>query len=105
MSTVRMPDGYLYWVMPAIILGLWIIRRYQPEIIFSSSSPPSSAIVASLLQFFSGLPWVAEFRDLWTYNAYDIRTAAIDRLDEFLEKLVVKPATSLITVTQPQPIF
>jgi glycosyltransferase involved in cell wall biosynthesis len=101
LSTVRMPDGYLYWVIPAVILGLSIIKRYKPDIIFSSSSPPSSAIVASILQLFTGLPWVAEFRDLWTYNAYDIRITAIENLDSFLEKFVIKQASSLVTVTEP----
>jgi glycosyltransferase involved in cell wall biosynthesis len=100
-SEVRMPDKFLYWIAPAVCLGLKVVRKHRPKIIYSSSGPPASAIVASIIQKFSGLPWVAEFRDLWWGNHYDHRIQFIDRLDEFLESKVLKTATTLVTVSKP----
>jgi hypothetical protein len=100
-SEVRMPDKYLYWIVPAVGLGLRIIKRHHPDLIFSSSGPPSSAIVASILQKLSALPWVAEFRDLWTRNPYDVRTPRLHRLDAWLEARVLKNAASLVSISEP----
>lgn len=100
-SEVRMPDKYLYWVIPAVWLGLQIMKRHHPGLIFSSSGPPSSAIVASILQKLSGVPWVAEFRDLWARNPYEVRTPGLNRLDNWLEARVLKNATSLVSISEP----
>lgn len=95
----KMIDVYLYWVIPAVILGLDILKRYNPDIIFSSHTPPSSVIVASILQKYSGLPWVAEFRDLWANDPYETQTSAIDILDNLLESFFLKNSRALVATT------
>ena len=40
--------------------------KRKPDIIFASSSPYTSLIIANKVAKKYNLPWVAELRDLWT---------------------------------------
>ena len=101
LSGTRMPDIYLSWALLALPLGLKMIKKYQPDIIFSSHSPPASHIVASLLQAKAKVPWVAEFRDPWANNPFNPRMPLWDGIDSFLESRVLRRAMNLVTVTPP----
>ncbi len=60
-----LPDSYSPWIPAAIRAGRRAIRRGDIELIYSSSPPDSSHIVARKLAAETGLPWVADFRDPW----------------------------------------
>jgi glycosyltransferase involved in cell wall biosynthesis len=101
LSSTRMPDIYLTWALIALPLGLKLLEKYQPDIIFSSHSPPSSHIVASLLAGKAKVPWVADFRDPWANNPYSPDILLLDELDRVLERLVLRKAQTLVTVSSP----
>lgn len=101
LSEVRMPDKYMFWIWPAIRLGKQLLKREKFDIIYSSSGPASSAIVASKLQRYSQLPWVAEFRDLWSDNHVDLRIPVVHKLDSWLEDKILKSCNALVTVSEP----
>jgi len=46
-----------------------------------------------------GLPWVAEFRDLWSDNTFDTKRFPLNYLDRAVEKAIVKRAAGLVTVS------
>jgi len=100
LSEVRMPDKYMFWIWPAIRLGKHLLKTEKFDIIYSSSGPASSAIVASMLQRYSHLPWVAEFRDLWSNNHIDLRKPIIHKFDSWLEDKVLKNCNVLVTVSE-----
>jgi len=101
LSGCRMPDAYLYWVLPAVLTGLYVIKHHKPAVIFSSSPPPSSAVAAAILQRLSGLPYVAEFRDLWADDPYEIRIPTIEHLDEIMEDKVLRRAAAIVATSEP----
>ncbi len=98
MSSVRMPDATLGWVRPAVAEGKLILAEGHFDAIVSSSGPPSSHIVAARLQRHSGLPWVADYRDLWSDNHWDMRVAPFRWLERRLERRVLRGASALTTV-------
>ena len=63
------PDAKIGWLPFAVAHGKKIIDHENPSIIFSTSPPPTVHRVAKKLKDWSGLPWVADFRDPWT-NIY-----------------------------------
>ncbi len=66
LSSRFFPDPKIGWVKPAVRLGRTIAENRRYEAIISTSPPISSHLVAeSIAQEFS-LPWIADFRDLWT---------------------------------------
>lgn len=101
LSEVRMPDKYMSWIWPAIRLGKRLLKREKFDIIYSSSGPASSAIVASILQRYSHLPWVAEFRDLWSDNHVDRRNKFVSKIDSYLEDRFLQNCSAIVTVSEP----
>ena len=66
---LMVPDAKFTWKWFAVPLGKKIIRQENPDIILSTSPPPTTNLVAKKLADWSKLPWVADFRDPWT-NIY-----------------------------------
>jgi hypothetical protein len=98
MSSVRMPDATLGWVPFAVAEGRRLLDSGNFQAIFSSSGPPSSHIVAGRLQRYSGLPWIADYRDLWSDNHWDARIGAFRHLERRLERRVLSGAALITTV-------
>jgi len=92
------PNG---WYLPAIKTGMKIIKENEIKIIFSSYSPSTSHLIARYLHKATGIPWVAEYRDLWAENPYSTRVQPFFWFEQILEKEVLKPAHSLIAVSEP----
>ncbi len=64
------PDAKIGWIPYAVKEGKKIIEQEKPDIILSSSPPPSVHLIAQKLAKWSGLKWVADFRDPWTNIHY-----------------------------------
>jgi glycosyltransferase involved in cell wall biosynthesis len=68
-----------------------------------TTSPPHSGHLAGLALHARGLPWVADFRDGWTFESDrpDWPLGAQRELDAGLERLVARGADALVAVTEP----
>jgi glycosyltransferase involved in cell wall biosynthesis len=97
------PDAQVGWMPHAIWRGLRSVRRRGGRLLFSTSPPASSHLVALALKRMTGLPWVADFRDCWTYDPLD-EALARDGLrlqaERALEARVVGEADRVIAVTE-----
>ncbi len=65
-STVFIPDARVGWLWYAVSMGKDVIKSEGIDIIYSSSPPYTSALIAKNLQRRSGKPWVMGLRDPWT---------------------------------------
>ena len=97
---VCFPDGQIGWWPGAVKAGLAAIARVKPDVILSSSLPNTSHLIARSLARKTGLPWVAELRDLWTENHNFRRTAPLRLLERRLERAVLSEASALVTVSE-----
>lgn len=97
---VLIPDDHRFWIRPAIKLGLKAIREHNVDIIFSTSGPYSSHLVARALARKTGLPWIADFRDPWTQNMHRTGIPWRERLEEWMERSVMEEAAVITTVTK-----
>lgn len=62
------PDRWGFtWIPSALHAGKKIIKRYQPDIIWSSSPIPSTHFIAHKLALKNNIPWVADYRDPFHY--------------------------------------
>lgn len=97
------PDARIGWKPFAVHAGKKIIRRERPDLIFSSSPPHSLQLIAEKLSAWSGIPWVADFRDPWT-NIYHYdqmnRTSSTARKDKRLEQRVLHRASQVTAVSK-----
>lgn len=57
------PDRWSTWWMAAVLKGLWLIRRYQINAIWSTYPIMTAHCIAYTLSRMTGVPWIADFRD------------------------------------------
>ena len=74
-----------------------MLRDERVDVIFSSANPLTAHLVARRLHRETGLPWVAEFRDLWT--DWDAPGGWRRRRDGALERALLAEATAVVTVS------
>jgi len=96
------PDAKIGWIPFAVHKGKQIIRQESPDIILSSSPPPTVHLIAKRLAGSGNIPWIADFRDPWTeMHYYQQKRAAITRsIDKRLEKSVIDSADHLTCVSK-----
>jgi len=94
------PDAEVGWIGAAISEGRALLRREAFDFIYASAPPFSGLFVAEHLSKEFGVPWIAEFRDLWTQNhAYEFPLWR-QRLDRVLERRALSSASLLVTVSK-----
>ena len=70
------PDAFRGWVDPAVRAGLALIARERVDAICSLCPPATAHVVASEIARRSGLPWIAQFDDLYSFHLERQRRAA-----------------------------
>lgn len=105
-NAVRMnlfiPDAKIGWRSYAVSKGMQIIKKLQPDLIFSSSPPPTVHLISKELASRSKLPWVADFRDPWTdihYYEHGHRQSRAVKKDMKLEKEVLDQADRITCIS------
>lgn len=58
-----LPDRWQSWVLSAIPVGLAMILRHRPKVIWSTYPIVSAHWIGYALHRITGIPWVADFRD------------------------------------------
>lgn len=97
------PDEYIGWLPFAVVAGNRLTAMEGVDLIFSSGPPSTTHLIARLLKRRSGLPWVADLRDLWdqypdSYNPF--RLPARQKLDDYLERKTLLDADAIVVVSE-----
>ncbi len=95
------PLNGIGWLPYGIRSGKQTIRSKQIDILFSSSNPPVCHIIASRLCKRTKIPWVAEFRDLWSLSHYNKLRGLSSLCQRRIEKLIIHNSRCLVTVSEP----
>ena len=67
---LMVPDKHVTWYRAALQRGRELLRREKFDVIFASLEPRTGILVAAQLSRESGVPFVLEYRDLWTGSPY-----------------------------------
>lgn len=95
------PDAETGWAGAAVARGLDLLKAKPFDVVFVSAPPFSSLRVGARLAALGGIPWVADFRDLWSDNhAYGHPRWRL-ALDRRWETSLLKTASALTTVSHP----
>jgi glycosyltransferase involved in cell wall biosynthesis len=103
---LMIPDDWLLWIAPAVRMGKEICRTKKIELILTSSPPFSSILIGRWLKLATGIPWISDYRDLWTGDVLrDWVPAWRRRLEVGLEKWALSKADAVITVSEQKTAF
>ena len=96
----RMPDRMLGWYFYAVKEAKKIVEYEKIDAVFSSHPPPVSHLVASKIHKDVGLPWVADYRDLWTGSTLKPYPGWLENLEKRFERRFLRGADGFITVSE-----
>lgn len=98
---ITYPDGHIGWYNYGIDVGNKIIQNEQIDAIISSSPPITTHLIAKTLSEKYKIPWIADFRDLWTQNHYHTHTKIRQYFEKKLELKTLSQASAITTTTRP----
>jgi len=95
------PDTQKGWRSFAVKTGHTYLQHESVKAIISTSSPVTSHVVAKELKDEHNIPWVADFRDLWTQNHYYPYSRIRKVIERRLEQRTLGPVDALVTTSEP----
>jgi hypothetical protein len=98
---IAYPDPQKGWQRFAVEAGKDILRQQNIKAIISTAPPVTSHIIAKRLKDEFKIPWVADFRDLWTQNPYYPYGPLRKVIERRLELNTLSTADALVAVSQP----
>ncbi len=100
---LMIPDDWCLWIPLAFRVGLQAIRTWKPDLLFTTAPPFTSLIIGKLLKAKTGIPWVADYRDLWTGDVLrEWLPEWRKRFELRMERRVLANANAVITVSRPK---
>jgi glycosyltransferase involved in cell wall biosynthesis len=93
------PDRWMTWRWDAVRLGMRMIRRYRPQVIWSTYPIATAHEIGHALHRRSGLPWVADFRDPMAQENYP-PDPRVHRHFQSIEKKVFATAAAAVFTTR-----
>ncbi|MEU4477455.1 glycosyltransferase [Micromonospora sp. NPDC023966] len=101
---VLIPDACVNWVVPAVRQFLRNRDGWRPDVIMVTGPPASAYLVAARIARRLDVPWVADYRDLWTvgndYWPYG-RTRIRQVIDRRMEHRLLRSAANCVTISEP----
>jgi glycosyltransferase involved in cell wall biosynthesis len=98
------PDPQKSWKPFAIKTGNEFLQRESVDAIISTSPPVTSHLIARALKERYRIPWVADFRDLWTQNMYYPYSRLRKAIERRLESKTLQKSDALIVACEPHSI-
>jgi glycosyltransferase involved in cell wall biosynthesis len=98
-AAMQFPDDKAAWARQARRMAKEVMAERPVDIVYSSSPPVSAHWAAMRLASEVGIPWVADFRDLWTGNPAYKMPAWRRAIDRRQEQRILASADGIVTVT------
>ncbi len=100
-EVLAFPDPEWPWYRMGRNRALHVAKEFEPDILLSSAPPFSSHLMGGHIQHRLKIPWVADYRDLWSLNLVRKRTKFVRRMESYLERRTLKGCSAAATVSEP----
>jgi len=95
-----LPDHHVLWYFFSKKTVDNVIKKFQPDIIFSSSPPSTVHLLANRAAKKYNIPWATDFRDEWTLNPFKKYSTPLHKFfDKKLESSILHRTNLFITVS------
>ena len=101
-GNVFIPDAKMFWIKPSVDYLSNYLNENKIDAIISSGPPHTTHMIANKIKKKFNIPWLADFRDPWTFvDYYDQLKISkwADKKHHKLEASVLKNADKTVTVT------
>jgi glycosyltransferase involved in cell wall biosynthesis len=93
------PDPQIGWLPYAVADGSKLLHEFRADVIYATVPPLTGLLVARRLARRFGIPWVAEFRDLWVDHPYYDAPAWRRPFERWQQNRVLGEAAAIVTVS------
>ncbi|MBV6389939.1 MAG: hypothetical protein JNIBNLAF_01591 [Nitrosomonas europaea] len=95
---LALPDRWVSWWLGAVPAGWYLIKKYKPDVIWSTYPIATAHLIGLTLQRLTGIPWVADFRDPMVQPDYPPHPLTY-RAYEYVENKTITYCSSAIFTT------
>ena len=95
---MALPDRWVSWCLGAIPSGLRMVRKYRPQVIWTTYPIASAKLIGLVLHKLTGLPWIADLRDPMTDVDYPADPLT-RRVYRWIEEKTVRNCTLAVCTT------
>jgi len=95
---LNFPDEHIGWYTYALKAASDLILSDNINAIISTSYPVTAHLVANKLKSKYKIPWIADYRDLWSQNIYKNKLFLLKYIETILEYNTIQKADYLVTV-------
>lgn len=95
---LAVPDRWISWWLGAVPQGLYLIKRFKPDVIWSTFPIATAHLIGYTLSRISGIPWAADFRDPMVQPDYPT-DPLIYRSYQWIEEKTIRNCTKAIFTT------
>ncbi len=99
-TSFALPDNLRLWQRPAVQAALQAWQDWRPDLIYVSAPPHSAIGVGADLAAHWSVPWVLEYRDLWTEHPYYGEPFWRRAVERRLEARWTQSVAGYVTVTR-----
>lgn len=100
-TLITTPDSHIFWVPFAVLKGIYIILTNRVDVIYSTSPPHSSHVIAFILSKIFRKKYILDFRDPWGGVSYDQnKSKLILSFEMYLKNVIVRNASKIITASK-----
>ena len=98
------PDENVSWNLTAIPAAIRLVRRYDIDVVITTSPPNSIHLVGAAVKRATGVRWVADLRDSVVAHAHrrseSAAVRAKEKVDTGIAKLVARSADAIVGVAE-----
>lgn len=99
LKKIFMPDKQVFWVSLAQFQARRLIKKNNIKLIFTSSPPPSSHLIAYRISKTEKIPYIADLRDEWSGNP-DFLSWNNPARQRLMEQQILSQAAYVTTICQ-----
>lgn len=104
-KSLALPDRWISWLVGAVPLGLHLISKYKPDVIWSTYPIATAHLIGLVLSKVSRIPWAADFRDSMTEDNYPTDLTMKRCYTMIEEKTIAASQCSIFTASSTQEMY
>jgi glycosyltransferase involved in cell wall biosynthesis len=98
LGPMALPDRWSSWWLGAVPAGMRLIRKYRPDVIWSTYPIATAHLIGYTLHRLTGIPWIADFRDPMTDEGYP-PNPVVRRAYQWIERKTLAHCTQAVFST------
>lgn len=95
---LALPDRWITWWLGAVPTGLYLIKKYKPDVIWSTYPIATAHLIGFTLNQMTGTPWIADFRDPMVQVNYPANPLAY-RAFQWIENKTISHCAQVVFTT------